>query len=247
MYVCDVGDTDHMHNGTDWGGTGKSSRLEEVQEALVSQDPRMILDDAARSRLACEIMSREGGWLQGQFVRVDKAGVVVVAPGCGFAGGEDVRICFQHEEKPCTFEASVLRAGVPVPDRSQHGLMLGFIDGFKLGDATNQEEAASQGASITILPPMGRGLQLLGGEARVVELTVVELTFTVPVDEPLKFVEGGRVRLRFEQAELGQHMAAGTVRQLSRGEGWMLYGVGFDEVEDMDSHLRMIEAMQLSS
>ncbi len=207
----------------------------------------MILDDAARSRLACEIMSREGSWLQGQFVRVDKAGVVVVAPGCGFSGGEDVRICFQHEEVPCTFEASVLRAGVPVPDRSQHGLMLGFIDGFQLGEVPGQEEAAAQGASITVLPPMGRGLQLLGGEARVVELTVGELTFTVPALEPLKFVEGGRVRLRFEQAGLGQHIATGTVRQLSPGEKWMLYGVRFDEVEDMDSHLRMIESMQMSS
>ena len=88
MNVCDVSDTGHIDNGTDWGGTCKWSRLEEHEEALVSQDPRMILDDAARSRLACEIMSREGGWLQGQFVRVDKAGVVVVAPGCGFAGGD---------------------------------------------------------------------------------------------------------------------------------------------------------------
>jgi len=206
----------------------------------------MILDDAARSRLACEIMSREGGWLQGQFVRVDKAGVVVVAPGCGFAGGEDVRICFQHDELPCTFEASVLRAGVPVPDRSQHGLMLGFIDGFQLGEVPGQEQAASQGAAITVLPPMGRGIQLLGGDSRVVELTVVELTFTVPVSEPLKFVEGGRVRVRFEQTELGQHIATGTVRQLSPGEGWMLYGVRFDEVEDMDGHLRMIESMQMN-
>ena len=213
----------------------------------MSQDPRTILDDAARSRLACEIMSREGSWLQGQFVRVDKAGVVVVAPGCGFSGGEDVRICFQHEEVPCTFEAAVLRSGVPVPDRSQHGLMLGFIDGFHIGEVKSQEEASSRGASITVLPPMGRGLKLLGGPSRVVELTVVELTFTVPNSEPLKFVEGGRVRLRCEDSALGHHMATGTIQRLSQGEGWMLYGLRFDDVEDMENHLRIIETLQASS
>jgi len=207
----------------------------------LAQDPRTILDDVARTRQSCEILGRDGAWNKGSFVRVDKAGVVVVAPGSSFSGGEDVRVCFEHEGGPCTFEASVLRAGVPVPDRSQHGLMLGFIDGFK--DGVGTEVSGPQG-TLTVLPPVGRGLELLGGEARVVDLSVQELTFTVPAQVPLKFVEGGTVRLRFRRPDLGEHGVEGLVLRLSPSEGWVFYGIRFEEVDDTDSHLRFIESFR---
>ena len=168
----------------------------------MQEDPRRVLEDAARRRLPCEVLPRRGVWSQGQFVRVDKAGVVLVADGA-FVGGEDVRVWFALDEQPYTFEASVLRAGVPVPDRSQRGLMLGFIDSWSRGNPQPQREDLR----LTVLPPNGRGLELLGGEIRLVELSVDEIAFAVPRAFTLKFVEGGTVRVRFSGPG-GDHLAA---------------------------------------
>ncbi len=131
-----------------------------------------------------------------------------------------------------------------MPDRSQHGLMLGFIDGFK--DGVETDAPGTQG-SLTVLPPVGRGLELLGGEARVVDLSVQELTFTVPAQVPLKFVEGGTVRLRFRRPDLGEHGVEGLVLKLAPSEDWVFYGIRFEEVDDTDSHLRFIESFREGS
>ncbi len=211
----------------------------------MADDPRTILDAAARDRLACQLRETRGDWIDGAFVRVDKAGVVVLTQAPAFAGGEDVRVWFANDEGTWSFEASVLRAGVPVPDRSQHGLLLGFIDGFS-GGVSAPETAAPEtpAARLRVVPPNGRGLELVGGEARLVEVAVDHVSFTVPSAETLKFVEGGSVRLRFEVPGQPEHWALGTVRRLAPGEGHYLYAVAFTEQGDEQAHLQAIEALR---
>jgi hypothetical protein len=220
----------------------------------LDDDPRRVLEDAARRRLSCEILPRRGEWCQGCFVRVEKAGVVLVAPGGVFSGGEDVRVWFSADGQPWTFEASVLRAGVPVPDRSQRGLMLGFIDGWTRGEGarvrSSPASAGDAGASptaapsITVLPPNGRGLELLEGTIRLVSLRVDELAFSVPRAEPLKFVEGGTVRIRFRRAGHPDHVVSGVVRKLAPGDGHYFYGIRFIEVADPVAHPGVIESVR---
>ncbi len=205
----------------------------------MEEDPRRVLEDAARRRLPCEILPRRGVWCQGRFVRVDKAGVVLVVEG-DFFGGEDVQVWFTAEDQPWTFEASVLRAGVPVPDRSQNGLMLGFIESWTRG--TPQPQRAD--LRLTLLPPNGRGLELLGGEIRMVDLSVEEMAFVVPQAFTLKFVEGGTVRVRFSTPGQPDHLVSGQVRTLSPGDGHYLYGIAFTEVGDVGEHPRVIEVFR---
>jgi len=173
-------------------------------------------------------------------VRVDKAGVVVVTDESTFSGGEDVKVWFSGEDGPRSFEASVLRVGVPVPDRSQNGLLLGFIDGWRDSGA---EVAAEPDVGLVIVPPNGRGLALVGGSAQIVELGVAGLSFTTPSSEALKFVEDGTVRLRFERRDHDPHWVVGVVRSLTSGEGHYLYAVRFTEQGDETAHLQAIEAL----
>lgn len=206
----------------------------------VSEDPRTILDDAARRRLPCQILPRGGEWSEGHFVRVDKAGVVIVAPEADLVGGEDVRIWFSMDEAPRSFEAAVLRAGVPVPDRSQAGLMLGFIDGWK---SEQSPAAQSSETSLKVLPVNGQGLDLIGGRARLVEITTSEMAFAVPQDVALKFVEGGVVSVHYKEGG-ADHAVSGTIRKLAPGEGHFLYALRFDSVENEKGHLEAVEALQ---
>ena len=201
-----------------------------------------MLEEVARRRAACEVLPRRGGsWCQGRFVRVEKAGVVLVIDGERIGGGEDVRVWFTMDRVPWTFEASVLRAGVPVPDRSQRGLMLGFIDSWERGEPICEEVP---GLGITVLPPNGRGLELLGGAVRLVSLEVDKLSFAVPRGEAMKFVEGGTVRLRFRRPGASDHLVNGLVRRLSPGERHYLYEIRFAEVADPEGHPAVVEAFR---
>lgn len=206
----------------------------------MSEDPRELLDEAARRRSGCQVMLRGGAWTRGQLVRVDKVGVLLTAPELGLVGGEDVRVWFSLDEHPYTFDASVLRAGVPVPDRSPHGVILGYIAGF--GKATQLE--ALDSPQVTVLPPEGRGVELVGGGARLVEAGPEEISFAIPQDERLKFVEGGRVRLRFHLPGQVDHLVSGRVRRVLPAEQHYLYAVSFDAVEDARAHLDAIELVR---
>lgn len=212
-------------------------------------DPRTTLDDAAQRRLKCQVMPVGGAWVDGMFVRVDKAGVVVVAPGIGLRGGEDVRVWFSMDETSCSFEASVLRAGVPVPDRSQDGLMLGFIDGWKEETGGEGSEGEAEGVAndrdiaLTIIPANGRGLELIGGESRLVDISANELTFTLPQGVALKFLEGGQVRLRL-RVDGSEVSALGKVARLAPGESHFLYGVRFEEIDESERFIEAVEAVR---
>jgi hypothetical protein len=171
---------------------------------------------------------------------VDKAGVVLVAPDAQLSGGEDVRVWFSLEQAPRSFEAAVLRAGVPVPDRSQNGLMLGFIDGWKSEEAPLGKDG---GAHLKILPVNGQGLNLIGGEARLVEISTSEMAFVVPQSVALKFVEGGTVSVHYKEGA-AEHAVSGTIQKIAPGEGHFLYSLRFDTVENEKGHLEAIAALQ---
>lgn len=177
--------------------------------------------------------TRSGAWSDASFVRVEKAGVILTTTGA-VAQGEEVLIWFAGEGGAYTFEASVLRAGVPVPDRGINGILLGFIEGFAAADAAPK---AAEGLQIEVLPANGRGLRLFGEEARLVDLRPQELSFAVPMGVALKFVEGSRVRVRFVANDDATVVDA-EVRELTPSEGQCLYALRFVAVGE--DHLDVI-------
>lgn len=205
---------------------------------MSSSSPKAILDEAARARSPCQLRVRGGPWCAASFVRVDKGGVVLTCPSHGLTGGDDVRVWFRHVERPYTFDASILRTNVPVPDRSAHGLLLGFIEGFAEDLPLEPGEL-----SLEVLPSQGRGLELLGPSARIVELSIDEVSFVVDEEVALKFVAGGRVRMRFSGA--GDEVVANArVQTLSRGDHHYLYGLSFEDVPSQEEHVRVVAAFR---
>lgn len=203
-------------------------------------DPRRILERAAEGRMSCEILPRSGGWFRGQFLRVERGGVVLLAPGMKLSTGEDVRCWFTCDGVPTTFEASVIRTAVPVPDRSQDGFLLGFLDGWSQGEPGQD---ADRGLDLAILPPNGAEVSVVHGPGRLVEITFESATFTLPVDYTLVFVTGSAVRLLCrvpgeESLELG-----GRVENLVRGEGYLLYTVTVTSVDDPELFRRVVDIL----
>jgi hypothetical protein len=203
-------------------------------------DPRRILEEAAQRRVACEIQLRNGGWQRGSVVRVEKSGVVLTAPDLRLAGGEDVRIWLGLEGRHYTFEASVIRAGVPVPDRSQDGLLLGFIDGWKEATA---DATTTNGHLVELIPPNGPAISLMSPPAVLVELAVDGLSFTVPEGFKLIFVESGTVMVRLGIPGREAMDVEARVGALSAGEGYRLYGLRFERVEDPKAHQEIVAAI----
>ncbi len=204
------------------------------------EDPRRILEQAAERRVACEILPRSGGWSRGQVVRVEPGGVVVHAPELRLAGGEDVRCWFSLEGTPRSFEASVIRTGVPVPDRSQHGVLLGFIDGWTVGEQLGAA-GGDHGLDLGILPPNGPDISLIHGPGRLVELSVDSLSFSLPSDHILVFVQGAGTRLRFAMPGEPEQLVDARVRSVVSGETHMLYHVDVLGIEDPERYRQALE------
>ena len=207
----------------------------------MKMDPRRILEEAAQRRVACEIQLRGGGWRRGRVVRVEKGGVVITVPDLRLVGGEDLRIWLGFEGRHYTFEASVIRAGVPVPDRSQDGLLLGFIDGWK---EARPDATTTDGRLVELIPPNGPAISLLSPPAQLVELAVDGLSFTVPEGFKLIFVESGTVTVRLGTGGREAMDVAARVGDLAAGEGYRLYGLRFEQVEDPTAHQEIVAALE---
>ncbi len=205
-------------------------------------DPRRILEDAAQERLACEVQVRGGGWIRGQVIRVERAGLVVTVEDRRFVGGEDLRVWLSVEAVCYTFEASVIRTGVPVPERSQSGLLLGFIDGWVEAEERNQEHPVDH--RVDLIPSNGAAISLLSDPVRLVDLAIDGLSFSVPDDFKLIFVESGTITVRLGATGEQPMDVAARVGDLAAGEGYRLYGLVFEGVEDPESHRRLINALR---
>jgi hypothetical protein len=163
----------------------------------------------------------------------------MTVPTLRFSGGEDVRVWFSMDGQPYTFEASVIRVGVPVPDRTQDGLLVGFIDRWIEGDVT----ASTSGKVVEILPPSGPSISLLSPPMRLVEITVSGLSFVVPLDFKLIFVESGALRVRLGTPSTVTEEISARVRSLAQGEDYILDHLQLDEVADADLHRIIIDGL----
>ena len=202
-------------------------------------DARRMLEDAARERARCELLPRGGGLVEGTLIRVEAGGVVLTTSQTRFSGGEDVRCWFAHDGKAWTFEASVVRAGVPVPDRGGGGILLGFIDGF----AAAMGAGEGSGRVIALLPPGGAPISLLARPARLLHLAVDGAAFTLPADHQVHFVESGVVRVKLGAAGRAAVTAHARVRALSPGEGYLVYDLVFEHVSDPEGWRDVVEAL----
>jgi hypothetical protein len=207
-------------------------------------DPRRILDDAAQERVACELMPRRGGLLRASLLRVEKGGVVLSVPERGLGPGDDLRVWFALGNRSYSFEASVVRVGVPVPARGGDGVLLGFIDAFAEGRPPSGGGAG--GRTFALLPPSGRGISLLDGGATVLHLGVEGATFTLPADVKVVFVESGRVTVQLGMPGMAPAQASAQVRALSRGDGYLLYDLHFVEVEETERWREVVGALARS-
>ncbi len=205
------------------------------------EDPRRVLEQAAERRVTCEVLPRRGGWSRGQLLRVEPGGIVISVPGLHLSGGEDLRCWFNLDGTPRTFEASVIRTGVPLPDRSQNGVLIGFIDCWTQAETRSQ---ADHGLDLRILPPNGPGISLLEGPGRLMELGVDTLSFTLPADHILVFVEGGGLLLGLAMPGEPQQQVGARVRSVVSSDTHLLYQLAVQDAEDPETFRRVVTALQ---
>ncbi len=201
-------------------------------------DPRRILEAAAEGRVTVDVLPRNGAAQRGQLVRVERGGVVLALATTPPAAGTDVRVWLTVNGTPWTFEASVLRAGVPVPDRSQGGVLLGFIDGW------NRAEGTGPRVVLEALPPTGGPVSLVDGAMRIVELHPDEWLVSVPADFHLVFVEGGALRLRLGTPDRPAMIVGAVVKELAQSHGHLLYRFGIQEVENGERYAELVAAVR---
>jgi hypothetical protein len=203
-------------------------------------DPRRILEEAAQHRQSCQIQVRGERWIKGHVVRVERGGLVIMSDERRFVGGEDLRVWLTFELKQYTFQASVIRAGVPVPERNQDGLLLGFIDNWT---ESASDSGGKDGYVVELVPANGPAISLLDAPVRLVELLIDGLSFTVPDDFKLIFVESGTVTVRIEVPGSDSLNIHARVGALSAGEGYRLYGLEFEKVEDPEAHRKVVDQL----
>ena len=199
-------------------------------------DARRTLEAAAEARAPVDVLPRSGAATRGQVVRVEKGGVVISLAGAPPPVGSDVRCWLTVDGVPYTFEASVLRAGVAVPDRGQGGVMVGFVDNWTRGSAQAGKLA------LFALPSGGGAVALVDGEVRVVDIHPEEWLVSAPAAFPLVFVEGGKLRLRLVPVDRPPVEVGATVRDLSRAADHILYRLGIDEVEAPERYREAVGA-----
>ncbi len=206
----------------------------------MSADPRRLFQEAAQLRSPLELMPRQGGLVRGVLVRVEKSGLVVTVPARRLTGGEDLRCWVSINAMAYTFEASVIRAGVPVPDRSQDGVLLGFIDRFV---EAGPSASGGGGRLVELVPPSGQPVSLLVEPARLLHLAVDGASFSLPAGAKLVWVEQGRVSLRLGVPGREPVMVSGRVRTLASTDQQLLYDLQFEGVEDPVAHRFVVDAL----
>lgn len=203
-------------------------------------DYRRWLEQAVEERRPCRLARPGGDWCAAVLCRLETTGVVVNAPGHGLRGGEEVRLWLDDGGRPMHFEASVLRSGVPVPDRGPHGLLLGFLAPVSVAAepiaraTATPAPAAAPAAVLDILLPSGAPLSLLSSSAQVLDVGPDHVDFQVPRQFLLVFPEDGTVRLRIGPDASTTTEARARVRRAVAGEAWLVYGLELVAVERVD-------------
>lgn len=198
------------------------------------EDIRRMLSDAAEQRTLCEIIPRRGPWRRAEIIRVERGGVVLRVTGAALSSGEDVRVWLRLSGHSYTFEASVLRAGVPIPDRSQNGVLLGFLDHWQRG------VPASGAVVLEAVPHNGRPVSLLEGEARIVGLDPEHWAFSAPAGFTLIFMEGGTVRLRLGLPDVAPMEVQARVERVTHSDGHLLYALAIEGVGDSEGYRDLV-------
>ena len=197
-------------------------------------DPRRVLEQAADQRSTCEVQARNGAWQRGQVVRVERGGVVLRLARA-LTSGTDVRVWLTVEGRSWTFEASVLRAGVPVPDRSQDGVLLGYLDGFREAEATRVDAL-----TLELLPHTGGPVSLEGGGARVVDLSPQEWVVSIAREFPVVLALQADVRLRIGVAGRAPMELIARVHALAQGDTHLLYTLRVASVDDGERYTQIV-------
>lgn len=205
-------------------------------------DPRTLLERAAEQRLTCEVMPRSGlAWSKATVERVERGGVVVRAADGGLPAGANVRCWIRVDGVPYAFDASVVRTSVPVSDRSESGVMLGFIDRWEVATRT------SGSLVLEVLPPTGGPVSLLGGAIQLVDIEPQLWTVTTPADSPLIFVEGGGVRLRIALPDAAPMELSARVQRLTHASGHLLYALQIQDIEAPERYADMLAAVRTAT
>lgn len=200
-------------------------------------DPRTLLERAAEQRLACELMPRNAAaWTRATVERVERGGVVVRTSDGVILPGADLRCWLRVDGVAYTFDASVVRTGVPVSDRSESGVMLGFIDHLAVA------ERAEHALTLEAIAPTGGPVSLLSGVVQLVDLEPQIWTVTTASDAPLIFVEGGTLRLRIALPDAPPMELSARVRRLTHGSGHLLYALAIQNVEDPERYADLLDA-----
>ena len=101
----------------------------------------------------------------------------------------------------------------------------------------------SGGRTIELVPPSGQPISLISEPARVVHLAVDGITFTLPSSSKLIWVEQGTVAIRLGIMNESPVVVAGRIRTLAPEEGYLLYDLVFEKVEDPAAHRALIEGL----
>jgi hypothetical protein len=199
-------------------------------------DPRAVLTRAAELKLPCELQPRQGAWQRGLVVRVEHGGVVLrmARPP---APGTDVHAWLTVEGRSWTFEASVVRVGVPVPDRSQDGVLLGYLASFREAPA-----GAERRVTLELLPHTGGPLAMEGGGARIVDLTPERWLVSVPRDFPVVLAVKSETRLRLGLSDRAPVGLEARVSGMARGEQHLVYTLDVTRAEDPERYTETLAA-----
>jgi hypothetical protein len=214
-------------------------------------DPRRILDEAVTERRPCRVARLRGEWQSAALVRLESAGVVCNVPGHAFRGGEEVRLWFEDASGSLHFEASVLRVGVPVPDRGAAGVLLGFLAASAAAPVPAADPVPAPAASAAPQPQRpvldlvlatGAPISLLSPPIRLVEVAIDHVSFEVPRNFTVMFPDNGTLWLRIGASTAESTDARGRVR-LVAGDAVLLYRVEIEQVEHQDRHQNAIPVL----
>jgi hypothetical protein len=209
-------------------------------------DPRRALEDAARERRGCRI-GRVGGELRrGALCRLDAIGLVCVVPGHDLRGGEEVRLWFEEGNASLHFEATVARTGVPVPDRSGDGLLLGFLAAIPVAPAVRElpTEAPSRvEGSLELQLATGSPISLLEAPVELVSLGLDRVEFQVPRGSTLLFPEQGTLRLRLGSGSDAVSEAQARVASVVVTESHRLYQLTVEGIDSQPTYARALAAL----